>query len=188
MLQHDNPFWRFSLSLYQIKRIQDACLQLQDEAGANVNLLFFAVWTSQQQLRFSPDWQEAFQQHQNWHRDYTQSLRRQRKELKLLASRADANENGPLHQMHKHISLAEHLADQQEQAVLYFYYQQRQGLLDCEDKTAALIENLAASIPDPTQIDNQPLQTLLGILLDENELEVAAASLRERMEKRFLRQ
>ncbi|WP_114416715.1 TIGR02444 family protein [Marinospirillum perlucidum] len=188
MLLHDNPFWRFSLSLYQLKRIKDACLHLQDEGGANVNLLFFALWVSQQQLRFSPDWKTTFQQLENWHRDYTLPLRRQRDELKLLAERADRSENGPLHQMREHLLKAELLSEQQEQAVLYYYYQERQGLIPCEDKQAALIENLTHCISDPTHIDNEPLKVLLGIILEEEQVEVACVQLREQIEKRFLRQ
>ncbi|SFC30782.1 TIGR02444 family protein [Marinospirillum celere] len=187
MLLHDNPFWRFSLSLYHLKRIKDACLQLQDSSDANVNLLFFALWVSQQQLRFSPDWPQVFQQLENWHRDYTLPLRRQRRELKHLAEKADRHEHGPLHQMHEHITKAELLSEQQEQAVLYYYYQERMGLIPCEDKQAALIENLTACIQDPTKIDNEPLKVLLGVMLEEQDVDQATVKLREQIEKRFLR-
>ncbi|SFX57004.1 TIGR02444 family protein [Marinospirillum alkaliphilum] len=187
MLLHDNPFWRFSLSLYQLKRIKDACLQLQDESGANVNLLLFALWVSQQQLRFAPDWKQSFQQLDNWHRDYTLQLRRQRNELKVLAEKADQHEDGPLHRMRDHIMKAELLAEQQEQAVLYYYYQERQGLLDCENKEAALIENLCNCFEDPTQVDDAPLKVLLGVLLDERDTEFAIVRLREQLERRHQR-
>ena len=188
MLQHDNPFWRFSLSLYQLKRIKDACLKLQDDADANVNLLLFALWIAQQQKRLAPDWQNTFIQLDNWHQNYTLTLRRQRIELQTLAVRADRHESGPLHQMRDFIQKAELLAEQQEQAVLYYYYQQNQGLLDCEDRHAALIENLSSCIPNPTKIDNGPIEVLLGVYLDATDLEEAATRVRERIEKRFLRQ
>jgi len=187
MLLHDNPFWRFSLSLYQLKRIKDACLQLQDDSGANVNLLFFAIWTAQQRLRFSPDWRQTFVQLENWHRDYTLQLRRQRNELKLIAEKADKNEDGPLHRMREHIQKAELLAEQQEQAVLYFYYQERQGLLDCENREAALLENLTYCFEDPRLVDDEPLKVLLNIMLDEKDVELTSVRLREHLEKRFIR-
>ncbi|GLR64117.1 TIGR02444 family protein [Marinospirillum insulare] len=188
MLLHDNPFWRFSLSLYQLKRIKDACLQLQDDSGANINLVFFAIWTAQQRLRFSPDWRNSFIQFENWHRDYTLQLRRQRNELKLIAEKADRNEDGPLHRMREHIQKAELLAEQQEQAVLYFYYQERQGLLDCENREAALIENLAHCFDDPRLVEDEPLKVLLNIMLDERDVELTSVRLREYLEKRFIRQ
>ena len=187
MLQHDNPFWRFSLSLYQLKRIKEACLNLQDNAGANVNLLLFALWVAQQKKRLAPDWQDTFKQLENWHQDYTLPLRRQRIELQTLAIKADRHEGGPLHQMRDHLQKAELLAEQQEQAVLYYYYQQDLGLLVCEDKQAALIENLSACIPAPSGIDQSPLEVLLGVYLETPELEAAAMRVRERMERRFLR-
>lgn len=187
MLLHDNPFWRFSLSLYQLKRIKDACLQLQDESGANINLILFAIWTAQQRLRFNPNWRTSFQQFENWHQDYTLQLRRQRNELTHLAEKADKNENGPLHRMREHLLKAELLAEQQEQAVLYYYYQERLGLVDCENREAALLENLANCFEDPRLVDDAPIKVLLGILLDEQDVDLTSVRLREQLEKRFMR-
>lgn len=39
-----SPFWRFSLRFYRRPGVADACLRLQDEAGADVNLLLFLLW------------------------------------------------------------------------------------------------------------------------------------------------
>lgn len=188
MLLHDNPFWRFSLSLYHLKRIKDACLQLQDASGVNINLIFFAIWVAQQRLRFSPDWRTSFQQLHNWHKDYTLELRRQGNELKLIAEKADRNESGPLHRMREHILQAEQLAGQQEQAVLYYYYQERMGLLECENREAALLENLVNCFDDPRLVDDEPIKVLLGILLDEKDVELTSVRFREQLEKRFMRQ
>jgi len=40
-----DEFWAFSLALYSRPRVAEYCLRLQDEAGANVNLLLFCCWT-----------------------------------------------------------------------------------------------------------------------------------------------
>ena len=40
----DTPFWRFSLRLYRRAGVPAACLDLQDRAGWDVNLLLFALW------------------------------------------------------------------------------------------------------------------------------------------------
>ncbi len=187
MLQHDNPFWRFSLNLYQVRRIREALHQLQDEAGANMNLLLFALWVAQQQLRFLPNRTVHFEQLENWHRDYTLPLRHQRVTLKRLAEKADKNDQGPLHQMRKHIQQAEGYAEQQEQAVLYYYYQQRQGLTPCEDRKAALIENLTDCFDVSSQVERTPLEVLLGILLDKEQIESTVVKLIERLERRGVR-
>lgn len=48
----ENPFWRFSLGLYRAPGVADACIALQDEAGADVNVLLFLLWnaTSKRQM------------------------------------------------------------------------------------------------------------------------------------------
>jgi len=44
----DPPFWRFSLDLYGRDGVASACLDLQDRAGLDVNLLLFAVWLGEE--------------------------------------------------------------------------------------------------------------------------------------------
>ncbi len=43
-------FWRFSLALYGRPGVADSCLKLQDEAGADVNLLLLGFWRAEQGL------------------------------------------------------------------------------------------------------------------------------------------
>ena len=38
--------WDFSVSLYAKPGVKDACLELQDRCGLDVNLLLFAVWSA----------------------------------------------------------------------------------------------------------------------------------------------
>jgi uncharacterized protein (TIGR02444 family) len=54
----ETPLWRFSLFFYGQPDVANACIELQDEAGADVNLLLFLVWQatlgrrlSEQELR-----------------------------------------------------------------------------------------------------------------------------------------
>lgn len=42
----ENPFWDFSLVVYGMPGVADACLRLQDEAGLDVNLVLFACWVA----------------------------------------------------------------------------------------------------------------------------------------------
>jgi uncharacterized protein (TIGR02444 family) len=39
-----SPFWRFSLQFYRLPGAAEACIALQEEAGADVNLLLFLLW------------------------------------------------------------------------------------------------------------------------------------------------
>ena len=43
-MKAESPFWRFSLRFYARPGISAACLVLQDEAGADVNLLLFLLF------------------------------------------------------------------------------------------------------------------------------------------------
>src|ERR1700730_10459129 len=39
-----SPFWRFSLQFYRLPGVAEACINLQEESGADVNLLLFLLW------------------------------------------------------------------------------------------------------------------------------------------------
>ena len=43
-----HPFWRFSLQVYGASGVPEACLALQDECGADVNLLLLCGWLGAQ--------------------------------------------------------------------------------------------------------------------------------------------
>lgn len=43
-LEMDNPFWRFSLSVYGADAVRTICLDTQDRHGADVNLVLLCCW------------------------------------------------------------------------------------------------------------------------------------------------
>ena len=44
MAETRSPFWDFSLRVYRQPGVPDACLALQDAAGADVNIVLFLLW------------------------------------------------------------------------------------------------------------------------------------------------
>jgi uncharacterized protein (TIGR02444 family) len=52
---HESPFWRFSLRFYGRPGVADACLALQDKAGADVNLLLFVLFLAERKRQLSTD-------------------------------------------------------------------------------------------------------------------------------------
>lgn len=66
-----DDFWRYSASLYGRPGVREKCLRLQDEAGADINLLLFCCWAGlragralnrediQGLLEATGDWQEG---------------------------------------------------------------------------------------------------------------------------------
>ena len=49
-----SPFWRFSLRFYRMPGVAEACIELQDRAGMDVNLLLFLLWNATESRRLSP--------------------------------------------------------------------------------------------------------------------------------------
>jgi len=43
-LDLDNPFWHFSLKVYQAPGVSEECLRAQDELSIDVNVLLYAAW------------------------------------------------------------------------------------------------------------------------------------------------
>jgi uncharacterized protein (TIGR02444 family) len=48
-----SPFWRFSVKFYAVPGVAPACIELQDQAGVDVNVLFFLLWNATQSRTFS---------------------------------------------------------------------------------------------------------------------------------------
>jgi uncharacterized protein (TIGR02444 family) len=57
-----SPFWRFSLGFYRLPGVAEACIKLQEEAGADVNLLLFLLWHGAQKRRLSRPEVEGLEQ------------------------------------------------------------------------------------------------------------------------------
>jgi uncharacterized protein (TIGR02444 family) len=41
-----SPFWRFSVKFYAVPGVAQACIDLQDQAKVDVNILFFLLWNA----------------------------------------------------------------------------------------------------------------------------------------------
>jgi uncharacterized protein (TIGR02444 family) len=50
-----SAFWQFSLALYARPRVADACLELQDSAGVDVNVLFYLLFLAGRERQVSRD-------------------------------------------------------------------------------------------------------------------------------------
>lgn len=50
-----SPFWAFSLRFYASPGVAEACLELQDRGGADINVLFFVIYLSLQGKLLDPE-------------------------------------------------------------------------------------------------------------------------------------
>lgn len=85
MSDDSTQLWAYALSLYGRHGVAEACLTLQDEAGADVCELLWACWLFQRGLRPAEDVEVHLVEVRGWQARYTRPLRAQRRELKPLA-------------------------------------------------------------------------------------------------------
>jgi uncharacterized protein (TIGR02444 family) len=80
-----SPFWNFSLRVYRRPGVPEACLALQDSAGADVNILLFLLWqASQGRTLEAADLAAIETLVGDWRRDVVIPLRTVRRTLKPL--------------------------------------------------------------------------------------------------------
>jgi uncharacterized protein (TIGR02444 family) len=81
--REDSPFWRFSLRFYARSKVSAACLVLQDETGADVNLLLFLLFLAEHQREVNAaDILEIDRAVASWRNAVVQPLRALRRVLK----------------------------------------------------------------------------------------------------------
>jgi len=50
-----SPFWRFSVKFYGMPGVAPACIELQDQAKVDVNVLFFLLWNATRSRALNAD-------------------------------------------------------------------------------------------------------------------------------------
>jgi uncharacterized protein (TIGR02444 family) len=54
-LPQSSPFWTFSLGYYRGAGVSEACLELQDNCGVDVNVVLFLLWMASQKQQIAVD-------------------------------------------------------------------------------------------------------------------------------------
>jgi uncharacterized protein (TIGR02444 family) len=86
-----SPFWRFSLGFYRQPAVADACIRLQDEAGVDVNLLFYLLWHASLERRLTHAEVDAIEQRiAPWREQVVVPLRAIRRAIKQPPPVVDA--------------------------------------------------------------------------------------------------
>ncbi|MDV6318578.1 TIGR02444 family protein [Chromohalobacter sp. HP20-39] len=79
------PLWDYALALYQRPGVADACLQLQDTAGADVCELLWRCWLDHHALVPTDEAHNALGGIRAWQAEVTQPIRHLRRMLKPRA-------------------------------------------------------------------------------------------------------
>lgn len=139
-LDIDNPFWRFSLRVYGTPGVAEECLEVQDAAGVDVNVMLYAAWlgVTHGVALEDADVQRIDAAVVAWSAGVVQPLRSVRRGLKQRPDIADVE----VQALRQRVASVELLSEQIEQAMLY-------GLADqigrrIAKPEAALRDNVAA--------------------------------------------
>jgi uncharacterized protein (TIGR02444 family) len=113
VLECDNPFWRFSLAVYDAPGVAAECLALQDARGVDVNVLLFCAWLGSMKKTLTADDLTAIEARvRPWREAAVQPLRAARRGMKAWS---DAD----IAALRKDVAALELRAEQIEQAMLF---------------------------------------------------------------------
>src|SRR5262249_1547403 len=134
-------FWEFSLAVYSKSGVPDACLELQDKHGADVNIVLFMLWVADQERHLSADdVGSIINLTADWQREVVRPLRLTRRFLKAPAPEWQLLETATLR---TRIKADELEAERLQQSVMAnFFHAHSMGQAD-EFEVSALA-NLAA--------------------------------------------
>ncbi len=135
--------WDFSVSLYAKPGVKDACLELQDRCGLDVNLLLFAVWSAVagpgrlDAARF----RDCVALTEAWQAEMIQPLRKLRRSCRAELPPAPGVDTAALAVQ---LQAAELAAEQVELSLLAAWAAERGGREDDEEIGANAASNLVA--------------------------------------------
>ncbi len=154
----DNPFWDYSLNLYQQPGIAQLCIDLQDRFGANVNLVLFACWVGNRGRRLDgSNLRAALAEISDWNKRVTQPLRSRRRAL-------DPGRAGVAQE--KQRLLAKELdAEREEQARLLNWFDTHSPSLPVAPAEEAIVQNLMLYLA-MLGTDGEPPQLLVAAALE----------------------
>jgi len=79
----DNPFWDFTLAVYRGEGVSQACIELQDRLGLDVNFLLLAVFAGSRGFAIAaPQWERLEALARPWRENVIHPLRGVRRWLK----------------------------------------------------------------------------------------------------------
>ena len=85
-----NAFWTFSLGYYRGAGVSEACLELQDNCGVDVNVVLFLLWLASQKRQVAADEvRRIADKVRPWQMDVIAPIRALRRKLKTDAPLLD---------------------------------------------------------------------------------------------------
>jgi len=136
----DSAFWRFSLRFYALPNVAPACIELQDKAGVDVNLMLFLLFLADgKRLVTAADVARLDSTISSWREEVVMPLRELRRKLKTGVGGIAPERSEPFRNLIKRVELESERLEQArlEQEVSAF-------LTKAPSREAAAEANLAA--------------------------------------------
>ncbi|MCG8414358.1 MAG: TIGR02444 family protein, partial [Pseudomonadales bacterium] len=126
-----SSFWNFSLQLYEQPGVPDACLQLQNDYGLDVNLVLFCLWYGKER-GVAPQSliQQAIAYSLEWKRGIVQPLRDLRTSMKGNKQLSSEFKNGEFEELRSQVKSLELQAEKMQQLRL-------EEIADAENETGS---------------------------------------------------
>ena len=113
-----NPFWDFSLKFYNQNNIASSCIALQDNVGADVNILLYCCWVASEGAAVikPAEFNEIIEALEPWQSSVVQALRQIRRDMKRhkMLSLGKMSED-----LRQSIKVCELESEKLEQVILY---------------------------------------------------------------------
>ncbi len=149
-----NSFWNFSLQLYEQPGVADACLQLQNDYGLDVNLVLFCLWYGREKGTISQSMLRlAITHSRDWKREIVQPLRDLRTNMKANQRLASEFKNKEFEELRSQVKSAELQAEKLQQ-------------LRLEEIVRAANESNKEKSPSPQQENFRLLCEEIALTLD----------------------
>lgn len=173
MPDHSRNFWNFSVELYACERVADACLDLQNSYGIDVNLLLFCYWHGRYHGEFAATTlEQSLEYSTTWKQEVVQPLRNVRQWMKANAGEYVQVDQSQYETLRARVKFDELAAEK---------YQQE-----------ALEQIALANVQQTANVDNAPtheknLERLFSAIgLDNNDLiQMRLKTIAKAMEKLF---
>lgn len=115
----DKSFWDFSVRTYRTPGVPEACLSLQNEHGADVNMLLYCAWIGAAAGHFNDDlFDRTYEFSKNWAENVVKRLRFARTWMKESGCKTEPVDEEPCMKLREKIKSVEFGAEKLQQEAL----------------------------------------------------------------------
>lgn len=160
-------FWDYSIHIYYKENVADTFLQIQDNYGADVNMLLFCCWTGITRGVFTEDvFNRAFDFSATWGQGVVKPLRAVRTWMKTAGCHLDEIDTGTCMAYRERVKGIEFQAERLQQDTLEALYANFPVLsLSVEEQLPAITVNIKRYLQSTGSVIDDRLNILLELII-----------------------